>query len=276
MDGIDRIMKEQISSGFKPKQTLDDALRLWWMVAAIMFLGAGAGWAIHTFQPAIYEGRASLSTGIDYVRTGVLTDLEEDQAMGLVGDVITATDTLVRTVELVNDQGIVISADDLKANGYSERRNFTWVLRVRHVDPQTATILTNAWLDSAYEVLGEAYEHALIAEELLNYTRSLTSCLEKSTVVEPVHAYCSVNNLEEIQKELLAVNATKKEEILASRGLFPAMAFSISERSGVPAAPVQYGRNSLVLSGAILGFILAVSLIYWQKPRPLFESDHRG
>ena len=276
MDGIDSLMKEQISSDFIPKQTLDAALRLWWMVAAMMFLGAGVGWVIHAFQPAIYEGRASLSTGIDYVRTGVLTDLEEDQAMGLIGDVITATDTLIRTVELVNDQGFVISVNDLKANGYSERRNFTWVLRVQHVDPQTAAILTNAWLDSAYGMLVEAYEHALIAEELLNYTRSLTSCLEKSTVVEPVHAYCTAKNLEEIQKELVAVNAAKKEEILASRGLFPAMAFAISERSEVPAVPVQYGRNKLVLAGAILGFILAVFLIYWQKPLSLFERVHRG
>jgi hypothetical protein len=270
-----RPMTDSASFRFTPKRTLEAAMKLWWFVAAVMLFGAGAGWGMHVLRPAMYEGRASLSTGIDYVRTGPLTDLEEDQAMGLVGDVITATDTLEAAIDRAKEQGITVSIEDLQVNGFSERHNFTWVLRVRHANPEAAAVLTNAWQDAAYSALAEAYGHALMAEELLNYTKSLTSCLENSVAVEPTHAYCTARNLEEIQKELLAANAAKKEEVLASRGLFPAMAFTIAERSTAPSAPVQYGRNSLVLCGALLGFILAVCLVYWQMPRRLFVRDGR-
>ena len=258
-------------SNFTPRDTLDTALRFWWFVALLMLLGAAAGWIFHTLRPAEYEGRASLATGIDYARTGPLSDLEEDQAMELVGDVIKADDTKLRAIDLADAQGIVISLADFEEASYLERQNYTWVLRMRHTDAETAALLTNAWLDAAYEGLEEAYGNALIAEGLLAYSQSLTRCLENSINSEPVQALCAANNLAEIQKELLALNEAKKEALLASRGLFPAMAFSIIERAAVPLEVVQYGRNTQVFSGAIFAFVLAVWLVYLKVPAKLLK-----
>ncbi|MCD4672804.1 MAG: hypothetical protein K8R77_09085 [Anaerolineaceae bacterium] len=257
------------NSQFTPKNTLDAALRYWWLVVAAMLLGAGAGWAFHRARPEIYESRASLAAGIDFARTGPLSDLEEDQAMELVGDVIKATDTKLMAIDLARTQGVDVPLESFDVNSFPERQNYLWVLRVRHVAPEASAVLTNAWLDAAYAALEEAYGHALIAEGLLQYTQSLTSCLENSVSSEPVQTLCSAGNLAEIQEELLVVNEAKKEEILASRGLFPAMAFTVVDRAPVPSAPIQYGRNTLVLSGAVLGFVLAVWLIYLQIPSKL-------
>jgi len=255
---------------------LDSSLRFWWFVVVVMLLGAAVGWAFHRLRPAVYEGRASLATGIDYVRTGPLNDLEEDQAMELVGDVIKADDTRRTALALVESQGVSISAANFDENSYLERQNYTWVLRVRHIDPDTASLLTNAWLDAAYAGLEEAYGHALIAEGLLQYSQSLTRCLETSISSEPVQALCTAKNLAEIQKELLALNEAKTEELLASRGLFPAMAFTIFGRASVPVGPVQYERNNLVFLGAMLGFVAAVWLIYLQVPAKLFSRGTAG
>ncbi|MDX9865774.1 MAG: hypothetical protein RBT34_13305 [Anaerolineaceae bacterium] len=246
---------------FTPKDILDSALRLWWFVAAVMLLGAAAGWTFHRIRPAVYEGRASLATGIDYVRTGPLNDLEEDQAMELVGDVIKADDTRQAALALAESQGIRIPNALFVESSYLERQNYTWILRVRHADPAAAAILTNAWLEAAYTGLEEAYRHALIAEGLLQYSQSLTRCLENSISSEPVQALCAAQNLAEIQEELLAVNDAKTAELLASRGLFPAMAFTIVERASIPSSPAAYQRNTLVFSGAMLGFVLGVWLI---------------
>ena len=261
---------------FTPRDTLDAALGLWWFVVVVMLFGAAAGWAFHQMRPAIYEGRASLSTGIDYVRTGPLNDLEEDQAMELVGDVIKSDDTRLMTLDLAASQGVSISEAEFTESSFMERQNYTWVLRVRYADPDTAALLTNAWMDAAYAILEEAYGHALIAEGLLQYSQSLNTCLENSISSEPVQALCTAENLAEIQTELITVNNAKKEELLASRGLFPAMAFTIIERASVPPAPVQYDRNTIVFSGAVLGFVLAVWLISFGVPVKLLARRKTG
>jgi uncharacterized protein involved in exopolysaccharide biosynthesis len=263
------------SSQFTPVKTLETSLRYWWFVFALMLLGAGAGWGFHAARPALFEGRASLAAGIDYARTGPMSDVEEDQAMELIGDVINADDTRLAAIALAESQGTTVTPESFRSAGYSERTNYLWVLRVRHADPQTAAVLTNAWLDASYAMLEEAYSHALIAEEYLRYTQSLTSCLENGVPVEPAQAYCSAANLAEIQKELTALNAAKKDELLASRGLFPAMSFTIVERASVPSVPVQYRRNTLVFSGAVLGFVLAVWLLYLQVPARLLQRGGR-
>lgn len=262
---------------FTPKDSLDSALRLWWVMVAVMLLGAAVGWMFHRARPAVYEGRASLATGIDYARTGPLNDLEEDQAMELVGDVIKADDTREAALALAESQGVSMSVEEFAANSYLERQNYTWVLRVRHADPDAAAMLTNFWLDAAYAGLEEAYQHALIAEGLLQYSQSLTRCLENSISSEPVQALCAAENLTEIQEELLALNDATTEELLASRGLFPAMAFTIIERASILAEPVQYDRNTLVFSGAMLGFVLAVWLFSSGLPEKYFAwLDKRG
>jgi hypothetical protein len=265
-----------MDSKFTPRDTLDSALRFWWFVVALMLLGAAIGWAFHRMRPAVYEGRASLATGIDYVRTGPLNDLEEDQAMELVGDVIKSDDARLAALALAKSQGVSISVAEFNESSYLERQNYTWVLRVRQTDPDTASLLTNAWLDAAYAGLEEAYGHALIAEGLLQYSQSLTRCLETSISSEPVQALCTVKNLAEIQEELLVLNEAKTEELLASRGLFPAMAFTIIERASVPVDPVQYERNSLVFLGSVLGFVAAVWLLYLQVPEKLFARGMAG
>lgn len=261
---------------FTPRDTLDAALGLWWFVVVVMLLGAAAGWVFHQLRPAMYEGRASLATGIDYVRTGPLNDLEEDQAMELVGDLIKSDDTRQMMLDLAAAQGVSISEAEFAERSFMERQNYTWVLRVRNDDPDTAALLTNAWMNAAFAVLEEAYGHALIAEGLLQYSQSLNTCLENSISSEPVQALCTAENLAEIQAELLVVNDAKTEELLASRGLFPAMAFTIIERASVPLVPVQYDRNTLVFSGAMLGFVLAVWLISLEVPVKLFARKKTG
>jgi len=54
------------------------------------------------------------------------------------------------------------------------------------------------------------------------------------------------------------------------------MAFTIIERGSVSGAPVQYARNTLVFSGAVIGFVIAVWLFALGVPEIWFAKGKRG
>lgn len=260
-----------MSDSFYPRDTIERAMSNWWLIVVIMVLGAGVGWLFHQMHPPVYEAEVTLSTSIDFSRTGFLTDVEEDQAVDLIGDIISSTKVLERVVKQSKSEGLAIDLGTLQSISYIERQNFQWIFRIRHPDPNTASYLVNMWAKEAYKVLSKASKHALIAEGLLRYLDSLETCLEQLAMSEPVHSFCDVQNLDQILKELESTGEEAQREKLASQGLSPAMGFGICEVAVTPEKPVQYGRNQIMLSGAMIGFVFAIWAIYLQLPERIIE-----
>ncbi|MEJ5200930.1 MAG: hypothetical protein WHV66_01745 [Anaerolineales bacterium] len=251
-----------MSEEYAPLTTLDRALRNWWIIVICVVLGGGIGWIIHSFRLPVYEAHARLSTNIDFTRMGLLTDIEQDQVVGMVGDVITSPAVFEAVASAARDEGIHVDATTLKSSFFPGRAFYVWELRVRHENPEIAARLANLWAEQAFSALVDAHVHSVMAASLQRYMDALESCLEQMVVAEPVNVQCSSWRLDELQDELEKASIAVKEEKLASQGIFPGTTFALTEKAETPVKPVLYGRNQLMLTGGLVGFILAVWLIH--------------
>jgi len=249
-----------MDTSFSPLETFNKALRYWWLVFLLMVIGGLTGWVIHLLRPATYEASASISFAIDYGQTGQLTDVEEDQMLGLVGDVIASPQVIDKVIARGQQEGLIIAPAVFKKSIFPERKDYLWIMHVRLPDPLAAARLSGLWSEEAFAILSSALDHATTASKVQKYMDGLVSCLQQTVVTQPDQALCD-QDLAKIQQDLLAAGKELHQEQLASQGILPALRFAEPAKPVVPTSPVQNGRNQLILAGAIIGFLLgAVSL----------------
>ena len=71
-----------------PRDSLSVTIKFWWVLELGMVLGSLGGWVAHRLQPPIYEGRVEFSLQIDYTRTGLLSEYQQDQILQNVSSII--------------------------------------------------------------------------------------------------------------------------------------------------------------------------------------------
>jgi hypothetical protein len=245
-----------MSKEFIPMDTFDKAIRGWWLLVLFILLGAAAGYILHRLQPEQYLARATISSVIDFNRTGALNDLQQDQMVAIAEDLMTSPETFAAAAEKARQQGINIDGPEFRRIALVDRSYSEWVLRVLYSDPQKAAQLADIWAEVSYQSLVEAYGHAVRGEGLLRYLDSLESCLKQSVTVEPVMANCNPNSTESIQAELEKAGKLAQEERVASHGISTALVFSQWKSAEIPAKPAQFGKNNMILGGMIIGFLL--------------------
>ena len=81
-------MKKRMTTEFIPMDSFLKTLNYWWIIVLFMLGGAIIGLIAHAVVPPIYESQAAITTSINFVQTGVLTDEQQDQAVDAVGDLI--------------------------------------------------------------------------------------------------------------------------------------------------------------------------------------------
>ncbi len=258
----------KMNQSFSPIDAFNRILNSWWWVFLCMLLGGAVGYGIHAFHLPVYESTARISFTIDYTHSGQLTDVEEDQILGVTGDVMGSTAVLQKVVSAAQAQGISIDLPTLKQNIFRERKAYIWVMRVRQGTPQQAAALAGLWGDAAYAALTEDRSHSLNAEMLQRNLDGLVSCLQQSVAELPAQAMCS-QDLSAIQDAIKQVGARVQAEKLAGQGISPALEFTQPDKSGQQNSPVIYGRNQMVLAAGVIGFILGIWSIYLGFPERL-------
>ncbi len=251
---------------FYPRDTLEQALRSWWLIVLFMVLGGGAGLIFSLMRPPVYDAKAVFTTSIDTTRTGQMTDVEVDQAIGIVGDIISSSNVMAEVVQKGKSAGLSINAANFSDMASTDRKNYLWELHVSNNNPTTALSIANIWADTAASSLNDAYQHALLAQGYQRYLDSLESCLGQTAAAVPAMSTCSRSNLADIQQELAKTGTLYKEEKQASQGLLPSVLVSLSEKPQLPSRPILFGRNQSVFSGALVGFLLALWAIYLGLP----------
>jgi uncharacterized protein involved in exopolysaccharide biosynthesis len=231
--------------------------RRWWLIALLTVLGGCLGWGFHALRPPLYETAATFSVVINFPETAPLTELQQDQAIGLFKALLTATDVIEKVQPEALARGISLDALALNRRVFTERRQSQIDLIVRHEDPQTAAEIANLWADLAYATVVEAYGHALQAHSLGLYQNSLLQCVQSQPAADSL---CAVETLDALEARLRAVDAERQAELLASRGLLPALAFDFSQRAEVPEEPDTYRAGALLLGGALLGCVVGCVL----------------
>ncbi|MCL4562646.1 MAG: hypothetical protein M1281_18800 [Chloroflexi bacterium] len=261
---------------FSPLDRFSRALDYWWLIVILTIAGGVAGWGIHRLLLPEYEARAVISVSINYSQTGQLTQFEEDRALDMVGGLVQSTPVLDAIAKQAQASQIQVSAADLTRMGFWQRNEYVWVLKLRSRSPTDAQTLTNLWADEAYHQLNTAYQHALNAQNLQRYLNSLESCLSNTAASRPVLNPCNMSSLADLQTQLQSTGTAMYNELKASRGISPALSFDLSQKASLPVQPAAYGMNSLVLAGALIGFVVGIWLVNNPQALQLVGRLRRG
>ncbi len=230
-----------------------------WKILVIgVILGGLAGLGVSSILPPEYETTSVFSFSIDYSRTGLLTDVEEDQAMEIAGDLINSTDVLKRTLTRAKELGLTVEPGDFKTIFVAERRFGQWLLKVRWNDPETAARLANLWSEASHTALQNARQASWKADTLHRYILSLESCFQQSTSVLPAQPLCLASNRLELQAEMQKSGEDLVRWQEESRGIFPGLNFTWVQEAPVPDSPVQHSHGGLVLAGCLTGILAAL------------------
>lgn len=244
-----------INGSFTPLAALQYMIHFWWFLFLLMVAGGLVGWMIHRARPPLYEAVGQFSASIDFIRTGPMTQFEEDVAFNAIGSLIYSNAVVDQVVKQAGAEGIATSVQMLKRDAVLERNVDTWQLRVRNNDPRLAERLVNMWVSQAQTVLLESYRNALVADQMGRVMQSLESCLEHAAVAEPAGGQCVPSRFTEIQSDLSKAGKAYYEARLASGGLFAGLVLGPVQYAVVSAQPVILGRNQLVMAGCLLGLL---------------------
>lgn len=245
----------------KPSDSLDHLLRYWWIIALCMILGGLAGWLISRLQPPVYDARAVLFLDVDPEIQAELNSFEQDQIILGSASIALSSRVLEQVAFQAGEQGIPIDVTTLNESLTLERRLTNWTLSIRHRDPESAAALANLWIEETFKVLQEAHGHALALEAQRTYQMGLESCITGGTEEFGQANFCAGMDLAEIQSELEKAIARIEVETVSSMGIFPDLKYDLARRANVPQEPQRGSTNSLVLAGALIGFVAGILLV---------------
>jgi hypothetical protein len=261
----------KMNQTFSPVESFNRVLDSWWWVFLFILLGGLVGWGIHAIRPPVYESSAKITFNIDYAHSGQLSDVEEDQMMGIAGDVISSRAVLDKVVSAAQTLGISIDLTALNKSIFMERKAYVWVFHVRRESSPEATLLVGLWTDAAYAALSDSRSHSQNAEMLQRYLDGYVSCMQQAVTELPAQAMCS-QDFTAIQDGIRQVGARLQAEKLAGQGISPALEFTYPDKATELSQPVQYGRNQIMLAAAVIGFVLGIWSVNLGIPARLARS----
>jgi uncharacterized protein involved in exopolysaccharide biosynthesis len=251
----------------------------WPWLAGLALAGALIGWVSGVFIPAQYRSTASLGIGIDYARTLPLNDRAERESWLRVQELLLSDDVLSDAAAELPSEGPTASTpptpDRLRRSIRLDRFEGRWDLTVQSVSPDASARAANAWASAAVRELGTAVEHAMRAAELqsalyeagcqLTYLQDLGRAAWSCETV-------SEDGAAELQGALL-------DEVQASKGILPALTFTVLRRAEPEPQPVRAGRIWLMVGGLLMGLAIGTGVVLFvpaSVPSPIHPGHPHG
>ena len=257
---------------FSPRQLVFEKILFWWLPIGLALLGALIGFGIFAAVPPVYEAEAEIHVAVDFSIIGLVTDIEQDQFIELVGDLIKSS----LVVDQLREQNPLVSNETFWQMASLERRNMQWILKIRHADPSIAGEIVSTWQKIAFEAIQESHVHALVATSLSDYLDTLTKCFEQSVPQVPSNTACDSLSVLELQGQLEQTATGIQEELALSNGISPAISVSAFPESGMPPYRVSGSRTGYLLSGGGIGFILGVWIISFIQNKKLISFQFKN
>jgi uncharacterized protein involved in exopolysaccharide biosynthesis len=245
------------SQNISPISFINHFKQGWKILVIGVILGGLIGLAISSILQPQYEAVSLFTFSFDFARTGLLTDIEEDQAMEVAGDLINSTPVFQSVLSNAEESGIKIVPDDIRTRFVAERRFDQWLLKVRWNNPEIAAQLANLWSETSRDALMSAQQAAIKTNSLHRYILSLESCFQQSTSGLPAQPLCQAANRLELQAEMQKTGEDMQLWQNQAKGIFPGLNFSWAQEASIPKNPIQHERGSLVLAGCLTGLIAA-------------------
>ena len=243
-----------MSESFSPKELFLKKIRLWWFPFLMACTGAFIGLLVSIVMPANYEAIAEINLAIDFSKIGMVTDIEQDQIIEMVGDICKSDMVLSKVLANTPE----ISADEFNEIAQLERRNVKWVFKIRHSDADFANKLVHLWQETAYREIQIAYNHAILVDTLSDYMNHLSGCFEQSMSEPTGSTSCSFLTIPDIQTEMDKVADKISEEQQLSQGISPAISVSMTNEQIQPANQISGSKVWLLLAGGVIGFLAGI------------------
>lgn len=238
---------------------IESFIRHWRRAAAFMIVGGLIGWILWMFLPQQFTAITHLSVGIDYNRTGKLTDLEEDRLIGVSEDMLHSYEVM----EQVFRQSSIPDYQTFFEKTLTTRTNETWILAVTGTNPEEIGRLAVLWLDIAYDSLLTAKEHALKAEAYQNELEGLTRCIQDSAAVS-ISSGCPENR-QEIMDQIDSYTHLIQDELSLSHGLSTAIQIGPKNSGQLELRSASRTAAADTLLGAFVGLLLAFAMVWFTK-----------
>jgi hypothetical protein len=256
--------------GYSPREVFEYAFQHVWLIALLTLFGGLVGLGVHSLRKPVYEASAVFSISFDFKQTGGLTQLEEDHSWDMLGFLIKSSAVYDRVAQRAAEDHILVKRSDLNDQFTSERQETIYYLRVRNTDPKTAAALANIWADESKKQFDDALQQALKVDALNRYMHALEACLASAPAQSPSDGFCQVSRLTDVETLLKSTSIDlATEERDASRAISPAVTYTLSQKADVPTRPVAFNRNTLVLSGSIIGLLISIWVVAGRLPEKL-------
>jgi len=254
---------------YSPMESIERALKHWWIIVLLTIVGAAAGWTLHFFDPPVYEASAIITGGMHFEQRQ-LTQSEIDLAYAIA--TVVASSQSVKDQALANAQAQGLSFGSNTPELILEIKGDYWILRVRDHDPQLAAALANIWAQTAYEALDQARQHAYRAEQIQVEIAELQNCLSSreqitATSQSSSSVACENLTLDQIQAAIDEQSNQLATEQNLSQGIISILDFTLTDPASVPETPVLYDRAKLTFAGACIGFIISLWVASIYKAR---------
>ncbi len=238
-------------------EQIESFLKNWPRAVLLMILGGVIGLHVWLFSPKTYTASVTLAVGIDYNRTGTLSELQEDRLLGISEDIIHSDEVMAVPYELSGETDY----EAFFRRTAVSRTNSAWTMSVSGSDAKLTGELALAWLDAAHERLLDAQEHAIKAEALRNELEGLTRCVQYSAENVPA-SVCPV--VEEGTLDKYAARIIVEENV--SHGLPSAVRVGASNPNELILKPASRGAAFDTLLGALCGLIAAFAFSFVRFP----------
>ena len=252
--------------GMNDSSPLDDIemiLSRWWLLTILTIMGGLVGWLISLARPPVYEARASMVVYVEYIQRGVITESESSWYLSTVSTLISPRALGPGLIQEFEQDCENILLEDLQI----ERRESNWDLVVRCSDPQAVAELANTWVDSAYALLADAYDHGLKVQSLSTTIDQLKFC--KDDLSQEICA--GISDVDTLIVRLKSLQEEIGKEQQASQGVIPNLVFRIESHATAPAKPSAQAPGVLILSGVIIGLLIGI-LAATTHPRNPFKK----
>jgi uncharacterized protein involved in exopolysaccharide biosynthesis len=245
---------------FSPRESVERALRRWWIIVLVTVLGGIAGWVFHLFQPPVYESTATITVTMEFHKWE-LTQLEEDNSFNAADEIINSIPVKNQVIAEASARGIPIDIYQLQRKIFLERKQSVWELHARDRDPKVATELANIWAENGVAALNTALEHATRVDVLTDQINSLANNSSNPGLTQ---------STADIQAAIENLISEMIQEKGLSKGIMSIMTFALTDPAYVPENPILYNLGILVMAGACIGFVISLWVVNGYKVR------HRG
>jgi len=261
MTGSDKVNDEF------PIKMLHNPRKYPWIILFVSIsLGGLIGFLTGYFLKPIYEAQAKLTANVDIKENRpIVTELMVDMQILHVGELLFHPDIIQPLLDAEAALGNPLTIESLYEIAAIERQGMNTLIKVRSNDPVLAARIANNWGNSAFERLEQAKPHAIRATEARQRIAMLNYCFPTTPNDFPWYGpspdtvqFCEGLTFDEADSYLKEANLILLEEDTKTLGLSDSLNLSAFTPSSIPTKPIQYGRGTLVFSGALIGLVLGL------------------